>query len=259
MKHSSRDLAVLHESFDSQGWLVLRNVVQRTDVEQLNRVFDQLMGTPETQAGSGIQQRPNSSPGNPILLRHLYDGLAELVCELLRSSSVQLLQDTLLLKPPATNERIALHQDYSYTGFLDPPTMVSVGLALSDASVEDGCLYVIDGSHRWGLADDFHIFARHLQSQVDGSLSPQQRELVSKSKVPLEVRAGDVTIHHCLTFHGSDENKSAWPRKAIVAHLLSGDCRLVRDRLPAHTAAHFPTDANGHLAADAFPILHRIT
>jgi len=259
MKHSSRDLAVLHESFDSQGWLVLRNVVQRTDVEQLNRVFDQLMGTPETQAGSGIQQRPNSSPGNPILLRHLYDGLAELVCELLRSSSVQLLQDTLLLKPPATNERIALHQDYSYTGFLDPPTMVSVGLALSDASVEDGCLYVIDGSHRWGLAGDFHIFARHLQSQVDGSLSPQQRELVSKSKVPLEVRAGDVTIHHCLTFHGSDENKSAWPRKAIVAHLLSGDCRLVRDRLPAHTAAHFPTDANGHLAADAFPILHRIT
>jgi len=71
MRHSSTDLAVLHESFDSHGWLVLRNVVQRTDVEELNRVFDQLMGTPESQAGSGIQQRPNSSRGNPILLRHL--------------------------------------------------------------------------------------------------------------------------------------------------------------------------------------------
>ena len=257
--HCGSELDDQRDSFDSHGWLVLRNAVGGTDLDELNRVFDRLMGDlTGIKTGGGIHQRPNSSHGNPVLLKHLYNGVAEIVCYLLRTPSVQLLQDTLLLKSAATDGRIALHQDYSYTGFLDPPAMVSVGLALTDASVEAGCLHVIDGSHRWGLAGDFHVFAGHLQTQVDRLLSPQQREFVTGSKLPLEVRAGDVTIHHCLTFHGSDENKSARPRKAIVTHLFSGDCKLVTERLPAYATDHFPTDVDGHLTGPAFPILHPI-
>jgi ectoine hydroxylase-related dioxygenase (phytanoyl-CoA dioxygenase family) len=70
------------------------------------------------------------------------------------------------------------------------------------------------------------------------------------------VRAGDVTIHHCLTLHGSDPNRSSRPRKTIVTHLFSGDCRLVPDRLPAAQLHHFSTDEDGHLTAPAFPQLY---
>ncbi|MBE7448110.1 MAG: phytanoyl-CoA dioxygenase family protein [Kofleriaceae bacterium] len=67
---------------------------------------------------------------------------------------------------------------------------------------------------------------------------------------------GDVSLHHCLTFHGSRPNTSARPRKTLVLRLFDGACRLVPDRLPSPEAvAHFPTDADGHLDAAAFPVL----
>lgn len=67
---------------------------------------------------------------------------------------------------------------------------------------------------------------------------------MQEATIPLEVRAGDVTIHHCLTLHGSGNNTSARPRKTIITHLFSGDCRLVSERLP-RGARHQFTDGKG--------------
>ena len=188
------------------------------------------------------------------MLRHLYGGVAETVSHLLDTSSIRLLQDGLLLKRPSVNGAIALHQDYTYTAFLDPPAIVSVGLALTDASAASGCLHVIDGSHTWGLIGDFRIFAGKLQD-IAPLLSPSQRESLDRHRLALEVRAGDVTIHHCLTLHGSGDNHSGGPRKAIVTHLFSGACRLVRDRVPAAYQQNFDSDADGHLTETGFPTL----
>ena len=182
--------------------------------------------------------------------------MAEIACHLLGAPSVRLLQDALLLKHPSAEGSIALHQDYTYTGFLDPPSIASVGLALNDASAESGCLHVVDGSHTWGLVGGFRIFAGELQKDIGPLLSPAQRESVDRKRIPLEVLAGDVTIHHCLTLHGSDDNRSRRPRKTIVTHLFSGDCRLVRDRLPRANQHQFSTDDQGHLTASAFPKLY---
>jgi ectoine hydroxylase-related dioxygenase (phytanoyl-CoA dioxygenase family) len=170
---------------------------------------------------------------------------------------VQLLQDALLLKPPARAGSIALHQDYSYTGYLDRPSGLAVGLALTDATIASGCLYVVDGSHTWGLVGGLNLFASGLQPDLEARLTPAQRGRVGEATIPLEVRAGDVTIHHCLTLHGSGGNTSERARKTVIAHLIDGDSRVVRDRLPPGAEAHFPVDGDGHLAANAFPTLYR--
>jgi ectoine hydroxylase-related dioxygenase (phytanoyl-CoA dioxygenase family) len=190
------------------------------------------------------------------LLRHLHDGVAAAAAHVLGASSVRLLQDALLLKQPSDNSRIALHQDYTYTGYLDPPDMLAVGLALNDAPAESGCLHVVDGSHTWGLVGDLRIFAGDLQQDLGDLLSPAQREVVDHRRIPLEVCAGDVTIHHCLTLHGSDSNLSRAPRKTIVTHLFAGDCRLAADRLPASHRHHFLTDDQGRLTGPGFPLLY---
>lgn len=129
-------------------------------------------------------------------------------------------------------------------------------LALNDATAESGCLHVVDGSHTWGLVGELQIFAGTLQEDLVDSLPEGQRESVERKRIPLEVRAADVTIHHCLTLHGSGTNRSSRPRKTIVAHLFSGDCRLVADRLPAAHRHHFSTDDDGHLIGPAFPQLY---
>jgi ectoine hydroxylase-related dioxygenase (phytanoyl-CoA dioxygenase family) len=163
----------------------------------------------------------------------------------------------LLLKPAARAGTIALHQDYSYTGYLDRACGLAVGLALTDAGVDDGCLYVVDGSHAWGLVGGFDLFASALRPGLETRLTPAQRARVADATIPLEVRAGDVTIHHCLTLHGSGGNTSGRPRKTVIAHLIDGDSRVVHDRLPAEARPHFPVDRDARLAASAFPTLYR--
>ena len=130
-----------------------------------------------------------------------------------------------------------------------------MGLTITDASAESGCLHVIDGSHTWGLLGGFRIFASGLEQDVRSLLSPMQHEALEQKRIPLAVRAGDVTIHHCLTLHGSDDNRSRNPRKTVVTHLFSSACRLVRDRVPARYLQHFTTDDDGYLAEPGFPTL----
>lgn len=247
--------------FEAHGWLVLRGVVSNRDLEELNRAFDQLMMSSAAvpRAGrTGVLQQPGACRTHGVLLRHLHDGVAAIACDLLGAPSVQLLQDVLLLKHPSAAGSVPLHQDYSYTGYLDPPSSLSIGLALTDATSDSGCLYVVDGSHQWGLVGGFHVFADKLRTDLDEHLSTAQRERLESARIPLEVQAGDITIHHCLTLHGSGNNTSDRPRKTIITHVVSGDCRLVPERLPRGARDQFATDSQGHLTAPAFPTLFPI-
>ena len=245
--------------FEEHGWVVLRGVVPQADLVELNRVFDDVMApfaAPPDGTRRGVIQRPNACRDQSALLRHLRDGVAAIACDLLGAPSVQLLQDTLLLKHPSAAGSVPLHQDYAYTGYLDPPSSLSVGLALTDATRESGCLYVIDASHTWGLIGGFRVFATEMQKDFGSQLSPAQRERMERAKVPLEVRAGDVTIHHCLTLHGSDDNMSDRPRKTVVTHVFSSSCTLIRERLPAGAQDQFTTNDEGRLTPPLFPTLH---
>jgi hypothetical protein len=240
-------------AFEARGWIVLRGVVGQPDLVALNRAFDDLIAPGEPDRS--VIQRPRAGLVAPTLLAHLGAGVGAIACELLGARSVQLLQDALLLKPPGrSGGSIALHQDYGYTGYLDRPSGLAVGLAVTDATIESGCLRVVDGSHAWGLVGGLHLFAPGLQADLESQLTPVQRAHAAASTIPLEVRAGDVTIHHCLTLHGSGGNTSPRPRKTVIAHLIDGDSRVVRDRLPAGADDWFPVDDDGRLAPSAFPV-----
>ena len=250
------DTRELRAAFEARGWIVLRGVVPDRDLVELNAIFDRLLATSD--GDRGVIQRPRASDADATILRHLHAGVAGLACGLLGARSVQLLQDALLLKPPARAEgAIALHQDYRYTGYLDRPAGLAVGLALTDASRDNGCLHVVDGSHAWGLVGGVDLFASSLRDDLEAHLTPDQREHVARATIPLEVRAGDITIHHCLTLHGSGRNTSGQPRKTIIAHLVDGDSRVVVDRLPAGAASHCPIDDEGRWSSSAFPVSWR--
>jgi ectoine hydroxylase-related dioxygenase (phytanoyl-CoA dioxygenase family) len=148
--------------------------------------------------------------------------------------------------------RVEWHQDYTYTGYLDPPSSLSVRLALSECSLATGCLQVLDGSHRWGRSPPTRALT---EERVVDLLPPEFGARIAESTRALEIEPGDLTLHHCMTWHCSVENLSERPRKTIIAHLFDADSRLVRERLPAD-AAQFSTDAEGRLCGEAFPLLY---
>jgi ectoine hydroxylase-related dioxygenase (phytanoyl-CoA dioxygenase family) len=116
---------------------------------------------------------------------------------------------------------------------------------------------VLDGSHTWGAVGETRILNAASVTDALGLLPAAFAERVDGARRPLELRAGDISLHHCLTFHGSLENRSAQPRKTLIVRMFDGDCRLIPSRLPsASLAARFPTDEQGRLSPEAFPILY---
>ena len=56
---------------------------------------------------------------------------------------------TLFLKEAHTGAFVRWHQDSTYF-YLEPHLHVTAWVALSDASVQAGCMHALPGSHRWG-------------------------------------------------------------------------------------------------------------
>jgi ectoine hydroxylase-related dioxygenase (phytanoyl-CoA dioxygenase family) len=181
--------------------------------------------------------------------------LAALVAKALGAKRVQLLQDSLLYKPAREGGSVEWHQDHTYVGYLTPPRVVSLRIALLPEDGRNGCMHVVDGSHRWGPVGDVRALREARVDSVVASLTDEQRAAVDRATA-LELAAGDVSIHHCLTLHGSPPNTSDRPRRTIILRMFDGDCRLDRASLPPNGEQYFPTDADGHLSPERFPIVY---
>jgi ectoine hydroxylase-related dioxygenase (phytanoyl-CoA dioxygenase family) len=100
---------------------------------------------------------------------------------------------------------VGWHQDATYFG-LEPPVHVTAWVALSDASIEAGCMEVIPGSHKQGQR---HHAER--QEEAHNLLSRGQTltETFDKSRtVFMPVRAGQFSLHHTHLVHNSRPNMS---------------------------------------------------
>ncbi len=246
------------EHLAEHGWLVVRGVVPAARVAELERALDEVVPPAAYAAwGDGMVEVAAVSRASAALRRHATDeAIAAIAAEALGAERLQLLQDTALVKPAAHPARLAWHQDYSYLAYLDQPRALTVRLALTPCTIASGCMRVLDGSHRWEHTGENLALRRASVEDALAALPAGLRARVAGAEVALELAPGDISLHHCLTFHGSEPNTSAHPRKTLAVRMFDGACRLVPARLPSpEAAAHFPVDDDGYLAAAAFPVL----
>jgi ectoine hydroxylase-related dioxygenase (phytanoyl-CoA dioxygenase family) len=244
--------------FDQHGWLVVRGVIAPERVAELERTLDALIPDVTYPAwGDRVVEVASISRGAEPLAAHARDAaIAAIAGEALGAASIQLLQDTALIKPAAHPGRIEWHQDFTYLGYLDRPGVITARLALTPCTLELGCMRVLDGSHRWEHVGENLAFRRGEVEDALGSLPGALRARAAAAEVALELAPGDVSFHHCLTFHGSAPNAGPRPRKTLAVRMFDGACRLVAERLPSPEAAqYFPCDAGGRLDPETFPIL----
>jgi len=134
----------------------------------------------------------------------------------LLGGAVRLWHDQLFCKPARHGGVVAWHQDYSYWTRTQPMQHLTCWIALDDANEENGCLHYIPQSHEWdllpitGLAGDME--------SIKSVLKPWQFDKFTPTPVPL--KKGHATFHHPLTIHGSFENRSAFPRRAVVLNVF---------------------------------------
>jgi len=180
--------------------------------------------------------------------------ICEDVAQLSNTDTLRIWHDQIQYKPPVTGGPTAWHQDHPAWPIIQPADLVSAWVALDDATIENGCMWMVPGSHKWGdqqqyLASDSNFMPYHKQPHLlpDG---------VNTKAVPFEIKKGQVGYHHCLTWHGSPNNRSERKRRAIAVHYMPGHTRY--EPTGSHPMeAHVNVMAGEILKGDDFPVVFK--
>ncbi len=180
--------------------------------------------------------------------------LCEEVAQLTGSDTLRIWHDQVQYKPPMTGGPTYWHQDHPAWPVLQPADLVSAWVALDDATIDNGCMWMVPHSHRWGdvgqsLQTDLETYTPYL---LDSTLVPEGADI---TPVPFEIKRGQVGYHHCLMWHGAYPNRSDRKRRAIAVHYMPGHVRYVPTG--GHVMEAFIHVLPGEvLAGEAFPVVY---
>lgn len=118
-------------------------------------------------------------------------------------------------KPAHKGTLLPWHQDRWV--HLDRDPLVTIWLALDPATVANGCVQLIPGSHKYGVVNPSHS---------SGFLAAEQAAQIPESEIVyMELKAGEAALLHNWTLHRSDVNRSDIPRRGFSVNYL--DARTV--------------------------------
>ena len=136
--------------------------------------------------------------------------------------NVKAMQSMLFIKA-AGKPGQAWHQDEAFIPTRDR-SLAGAWIALDDATVENGCLWVIPGSHRPGV---IWPLRPHHDPRYDSSPEAYDFPFDEAAAVPVEVPAGSVVVFNGYLLHRSLDNRAATGyRRALVNHYMSAESLL---------------------------------
>jgi hypothetical protein len=124
-------------------------------------------------------------------------------------------------KAAAGGTEVPWHQDAGKLWGLDRDPFVQVWTALDDAPVDGGCIEVVPGTHRLGLA-----------TPLGGVVPADQvaREQADVRAVPVPVQAGESLLLHNLVWHRSGKTRTGQRRLGFSACYMTEQTRCVRKK-----------------------------
>src|SRR5229473_715350 len=147
-----------------------------------------------------------------------------------------LLQSMYIFKQPRIGGVVTCHQDATFL-FTEPLRMVGLWFALEDATIGNGCLWVIPGGHKLELK------SRFMRAEGGGTRFKvfDDKPWPEEKLQPLEVRKGALIVLHGLLPHLSRENRSSRSRHAYTLHVIDA-------------SAHYPSDNWLRRSAEEMPL-----
>ena len=209
------------EQFRQQGFLVMQGFLDAAELQQWREVTEaavrQRLGSsslnnqadPDTFYAQVFTQALNLRDVHPGMAELIYDErLARLAGLLAGVDGVRLWHDQALIKPPYGNHT-AFHFDDPYWSFYSRQA-VNVWVALDDATLANGCLWYLPGTHREARFELVAI-AENLGDVFKAY--PEWRKI---SAVPAPCPAGSLIFHNAMVAHGAGVNMTPYPRRAMT-------------------------------------------
>jgi hypothetical protein len=243
--------------YEERGWFITPNIVPHELLDSARSAIQ------AHHKGQRDRQLPGSArftdwqPGDGNGVRNSEfcslqnDGVRELAmlpvigaiaARLARCQSIRLFDDQAIHKPSETGcnaTAVGWHTDHSYWSTCTSYRMLTAWIPLQDATVENGTLYVVDGSHRWPESE-------HVRGFNDPDLETLGRRLgrtVPASQVlPIQMSRGQVSFHHKRTLHASAPNIASHDRYALAVHMQDDNNRYRAFSTSAGLAIVLPHD-----------------
>jgi phytanoyl-CoA hydroxylase len=230
------------EHFQTQGYLVLDPCLEQGQVEALRERVRQIADGEIDLPDGSIEYEPGAtgrrieslrkinfpSRHDPFFVDHartpaLLDAIVDLI-----GADVKLFGDQLFMKPPGGIEK-TYHQDCPYFS-IEPMAMITAWVALDDVDEDNGCMYVIPGSHMHGAVDhsEAWMVGERRDMRIPDAALDRERER------PITLRAGGCSFHHGLTQHRSGPNRTDRFRRGLATHYMTARSRWTGDASAPH-------------------------
>ncbi len=183
-----------------------------------------------------------------------HPSIVKAVSQLTGEPALSVWHDQIQYKPASYGGATTWHQDAPLWPSIRPMTPVSAWIPVDDADAENGCMWMVPGSHRWGN----QIAFLRRQEKLTGLTEfagletfepPATAEIKTVDPEPWPVKRGEVSFHHSMAWHGSPVNHSSRPRRAIAIHYMTGKTRFVKDGM--HLMGEFIDLEDGALMSEA--------
>ena len=222
--------------WEANGYLVIEDFLSAAQLADLNAEIDRLVieqaGLAADQGGFNLEKAGDNPFGRDAEIKaagvfRKIQSLAQVsppldalgrderlldIAEDLLGPDLYFHSNKLMFKPAHHGSAKPWHQDYAYWQGRNPePNQLSAWLALEEATVENGCLELLPGSHRLGLLD-------HHQAELQIALDAAD---LSRSIV-CPIPAGGLILFHCLTLHYSAPNRSSRSRRGMIYTYSAG-------------------------------------
>jgi ectoine hydroxylase-related dioxygenase (phytanoyl-CoA dioxygenase family) len=254
-------------SYHRDGYLAVPRLIEAERVAELRRVTDAFVERsryiarsdavfdldPRHRATAPVVRRiKNPADHDPLYAWvALESPIVDIVTELL-GPSIRFHHSKLNLKGSRVGAPVEVHQDAAFYPHSNDDVL-AVGLLLDDATVENGAMAVLPGSHRGPIHTHFDTHGRFIGGMRDDDIARLDRSRA----VLLTLPAGSIHIHHYRLVHWSAPNTSTGDRRLLINAYAAADAvplaadptgsprygQLVRGRYPTvarRTAGDMP-------------------
>ena len=226
------------DQFRSQGFLILDKFLPLDLVEQIDDRLDPLFATrfetgiyPDEWHGRPGLSQPNATRqmvgmwrcDRTVASLSLSAEIARLNATLAGWTGGRFAMDSCWIKPPNAPE-VLFHRNNTLVSCLQPASMVTCWIALSETTAEMGTLELVPGSHQWSCSDRFQ-FPHAPEEDYRQPLWEAAAEagVVSPEILQIELPIGGCVFLDGNLWHGSGRNLSAKTRRSFAVSTLPAE------------------------------------
>ncbi len=212
--------------FHREGYLALPAITTTDEVAWLRGIYDRLFASRAgRESGDQFDLGGSDEEGKEAKLPQILGPVKyapELAKGLFRVNAMAVAKQLLgpecgdrgehaIMKPARVGAETPWHQDEAYWGDEFEYNSISIWIPLQPATIENGCMWFIPGSHKreivphHSIGHDVRVHGLEMDTPPDMSTA-----------VACPIPAGGCTIHHNRTMHYAGANKSDQPRRAYI-------------------------------------------